>query len=220
MHKPIEDHVKLIYVKSPEYNPTSAFYIEGYIQVKSSDTAQGVRVHYSYDGSSWLISDASIFSASSDNTEIWYFRTPNTYNSGCCNFAIEYETGDNTFWDNNENNDYYLAWFSPTKILQGCSVVLDRVLRNSTCLFGNIVLKNISYEKQVKVIFSMDEWQTYEEAEAFFENEMSEELERWHFSIPVSSGNKINLAIQYVVGGATFLDNNFENDYICNPIME
>ncbi|MCX7710479.1 MAG: CBM21 domain-containing protein [Clostridia bacterium] len=202
----------LRYAKAPEYNSTSMFYIEGVaVTLKTSFFIQPI-LHYSYNKEKWHT--LSLEHQHSDNKNIfWYFKTPGTYSSNECTFFIECGVGRSLIIDNNYNNNYRLAWYSPTKILQACAVKLDRVLRSPDKLFGNITVKNLSYQKQIKIIYSPDHWTTQNEVEAFFKEPICATLENWEFSIPVAQEHSLELSISYIENGNIHLDDNFGKGY-------
>lgn len=214
MFEPTDNPFDLIYTKSPEYSSTSAYYIEGYVRLGKFGFTQSVVIHYTYDHKAWFISYATFLTATKDNHEVWYFRTPNTYSHSCCSFALCYKVDGEEYWDNNQNMNYNLKWYFPTKILKSCAIVLDKAFKNSTAFYGNILIKNLAYHKQVKVHYTFDQWETFNEVDAVHFFQFSNDLEEWTFSVLLSYSCKIIFTVYYIVDGSTYFDNNFGRDYL------
>jgi len=209
----IHNPVNLSYAKSPEYSATSAYYIEGYVLIRKLDFTKSLIIHYTYDHKTWFTSPATFLTATKDNHEVWYFKTPNTYNHSSCSFALCYKVNDKEYWDNNQSMNYSLKWYSPTKALQNCAIVLDKAFRSSDTFYGNILIKNLAYHKQIKVRYSFDEWETFTEVDAVHSCQFSNNLENWTFSAPLSFSCEIRFVVYYIVNGITYFDNNFGMDY-------
>ncbi|WP_055669071.1 carbohydrate-binding protein [Desnuesiella massiliensis] len=205
--------VKLIYARCPEYSINSAYYIDGYVTVENFGFDKNIIIHYTYDCESWLTCSASYITDAKENHEIWYFRTPSTNDHSACNFAICYKTNDKEYWDNNQNKNYKLKWYSPTKILQSCNIIIDKVFKSSTAFYGNILVKNLAYHKKVRVRYSFDNWQNSSEWDAIYSQEIVNRLELWKFYIPLTFYCEIKFNICYIVEGITYSDNNFGMNY-------
>lgn len=91
-----------------------------------------------------------------------------------------------------------------------------------TKLAGDIELENIAYTKVVKVVYSVDNGATWQEASATYVKSLGNNREHWKFSANVKSytqggdprsgynGPKttIQFALKYTVNGVTYWDNN------------
>lgn len=214
MLKLIGNPVSLIYSKSPEYSATFAYYIEGYALIEKLGFTKSLIIHYTYDHKSWFTFHATFLTATKDNHEVWYFKTPATYSHSSCSFALCYKVNDKEYWDNNLNMNYSLKWYSPTKILQNCAIVLDKAFKNSNTFYGNILIKKLAYHNQIKVCYSLDKWETSTEVDAVYSCQFSNSLENWIFSVPLSFSCEIRFIVYYIVNGTTYFDNNFGMDYL------
>lgn len=96
---------------------------------------------------------------------------------------------------------------------------------DSTILHGTILIKNICFEKIVRVRFSLDEWQTTNEVSATWESSVSESEGRWDrfgFDVDLSTirnllARRFIMAIRYSAlcqeGGGEYWDNNSGLNY-------
>lgn len=171
-------------------------------------------IRYTYDCKHWLDCEASFLLCSNDNYEVWHFKTPNTYGAKSCTFAICCKINNIEYWDNNKEMNYNLKWYFPTKILQGCCVILDNAFKHPDIFYGNILVKNIGYHKQIKVRYFMDQCKNYNEADAVYSNQLPENLEMWKFRIKGVFKGKIKFYVYFMVNGNTYYDKNFGRYYI------
>lgn len=214
MFKSSHSPINLIYARSPEYSANSIYYVEGYALIKNINFNKSIVVHYTYDNKYWHNSHAKILTITNDNHEIWYFKTPNTTTYNSCSFALFYSDDTNEYWDNNQNINYTLKWYSPTKILNNCIIILDKAIKNPTKFYGNILIKHPTYHKQVKVRYSFDNFETFQEINAAHSTQLENHLENWIFSVPISFSSNIKFIVYCIIDGITYYDNNFEKNYL------
>ncbi|GMQ58477.1 carbohydrate-binding protein [Vallitalea sediminicola] len=200
----------------------NVYYSTGIIHIKDLGTSKNVTVHYTYNGNDWFDQPAVYVETLSDGSQVWRYRTPNQSFMGCrytkcnCRFAIKYEVNGNTYWDNNNGNDYFLergkdSNYSPI-VLSKSDITLDDILSCGENKYSlNICLKNLGYDKTVKVRYTTDNWQTYNESEASYNNTNANGIENWATIIDVK--RDFEFFIGYTVNGATYWDNNFELNY-------
>ncbi|QUI23948.1 hypothetical protein HZI73_17340 [Vallitalea pronyensis] len=212
----------------------TGYYTTGYIYINNLDYNKNVIVHYTYDGMNWMDQTATYMKTLADGSEVWSYSTPHqayspahqyTYN---CQFAIKYEVNGHTYWDNNGGNDYFLQNSSTssnaTNILSKSVVKLNRAGRSSNSIYGSIILKDLGYDKVVKVRYTTDGWQTFHETDAYYQPSSETGVEVWEFNtiknsyIPWSSGGQY--VIRYIVNGVTYWDNNFGDNYSFSPTQD
>ncbi|CAO3701253.1 hypothetical protein G6F70_000354 [Rhizopus microsporus] len=82
-------------------------------------------------------------------------------------------------------------------------------------LIGHCQVVNIAYEKLVKVRYTLDNWQTYQEVHAAYKESILDSKDRFMFRIDldVNTVRHISLALQYLVNGKEYWDNNRCRDY-------
>ncbi|WP_304944439.1 carbohydrate-binding protein [Vallitalea guaymasensis] len=213
----------------------TGYYASGYIYVKNLNVNKNVIIHYTYDGYNWYDQSASYYKTLSDGSEVWSFTTSYesytpahqyTYN---CRFAIKYEVIGDTYWDNNNGNDYFLQCsstsFNSPYALSKSVVMLDRTGRSYNSIYGSIFLKNLAYDKVVKVRYTTDNWQSYHDVDASYNCNLGNNVEVWLFNtindgstIPWSCGGEY--AVSYTVNGITYWDNNFGDNYSFSPTQD
>jgi len=203
------------------------FYIEGDVAIDNIAYDKIVRLHYSQAGGAWQTVDASYVRTAPDGKEVWHFistptvgrvnGSPTSYNTHW-DFAIEYQVNGSTYWDNNSGNNYYLSFTmggtDPVPyVLKKSALILDHKYKNDISFDGQIVLKNLAFNKEVVVRYSIDDWATYSETSAGYTYSMENDLEVWTFNQAAPAGSTVKFAIRYTVNGITYWDNNFGVNY-------
>ena len=224
--------VELLYVTAStevEYGASTAYgKMSGYIQVKNIAYHKQVTVHYAvgWDGE-WQDLSASYFMPLFDDDEVWYFESEGVpYSSRLSadfRFAVKYEVGGREYWDNNHGKDYMISTgprpLYPTDLVLGSSpLALARCGYHgwNGNFSGDIVLKNLAYDKTVEIIYTTDRWQTWASGYATYFHPKSEDTELWSFTLPVGGYSyypEIEFAIRYRVDGQEYWDNNFYRNY-------
>jgi hypothetical protein len=206
------------------------FSVSGKISVESLGGSEKVYVHYTYGDGEWVDVEAVYQGKAADGRSVWNFRTkdsavPYSYYEYKCQFAIRYEVNGKVYWDNNGGADYSLYSSNMNKngnthwILGKSVLILDHASRWNNAygdITGEIILKNLAYEKNVRVIYTTDNWQTVREAYAYYKEPMTDNLEKWAFTLPdTKSCNEVQFCLAYTVNGVTYWDNNFTLNYKC-----
>lgn len=205
--------VGLIFAKAPEYSPNGVFYVEGAVLVKKPFEKKTVSLYYTYENDLWLSIQAKWIAEKNASLEIWKFKTPETLQFHSCAFAIQLLSNGTEYWDNHCGANYHLKWYSPTKILNHCAVFLDKFCQDSGNLYGNIILKNLAYEKRVLVRYTYNMWRTWEESSCVFSNTIPGNNENWTFLIPLKKDTNVRFKVIYNVNNQTYMDDNFGQDY-------
>lgn len=225
----VTDEVSLIYAKpvvdQDGYVPHEdhKVFFEGYVEVKNLAYEKNVTIHYSFDGINWQDIAAEYLAPTQGNYEAWKFKTPvisfSPSSYAKVTFAIKYEVNGNTYWDNNNGKNYVVSVGTGSEANTGFAfgsgaLALDSITRNSDSISGTIQLSNLAYEKDVKVLYTTDNWATssYVNASYLLSYNGSNNSELWEFTIPYSE-NVIEFAISYTVNGITYWDNNFSSNY-------
>jgi hypothetical protein len=93
---------------------------------------------------------------------------------------------------------------------------------DGTSIMGHVRVKNIAYAKWVVVRFTFDFWQTTSEVTGRHLESISNEFDRFVFSIKLNDllarieGKTLLLAVKYSVAGREIWDNNNRQDYRAN----
>ena len=78
----------------------------------------------------------------------------------------------------------------------------------------SVTLKNYGYEKNVKVIYTLDNWNTQGSYELEYDKTLENGNEIWDGEVPSEiKGKTIEYYISYTVNGQTYYDSNFGENY-------
>lgn len=123
----------------------------------------------------------------------------------------------------NEKGTRLLNYKSPIPMRQ----FEENILKNNVCLektycnrngvYGRIQVKNIAFEKDIKVRYTLNSWATFEDRKAkYIPGASIGNNDTFFFHIPASvssSQQKMEFAISYKVSDETYWDNNFGDNY-------
>lgn len=194
------------------------YYISGYltiyVKVNTLGSNQHVYIHKN-DGSTWSDVEGEYYATLSDGSQIWKVTTSNI--GGGIEYAIKYVVDGNTYWDNNngqnyteENklgNDPILSVTPYINIFSSQAYAGDYLI--------NVDLKNLGFVKDVKVRYTEDNWTTYQDVPLSYMYTNLDGSERWNTDLKLDENKEANFhyAISYEVNGQTYWDNNFGNNY-------
>lgn len=109
-----------------------------------------------------------------------------------------------------------------TRLARERKVVLERAqfMCSEDRLTGIIRVQNIAYEKHVVIRYTLNNWETFSDLKANWEESIWEnewpETDRFRFNIPLPSSSWsfcVQFAISYDVAGLNFWDNNKTKNY-------
>lgn len=205
-----------------------SYYAKGYIAVPFSFGTPNVTVHYTYDGVNWQDVNASLYK-DSDGHHVYLFSTSpksasfSYYYKNYVRFAIRYEKDGQVYWNNNNGQDFILQssniapnhpYYLGKNALLATNSRLNTVSSNGTNFAGNIVLKNLAYDKEVFVRYTTDHWQTYYDLPAYYVSNYNDGNEVWSYEkVFTNEVNAVEFAVCYKVNGITYWDNNFGRNY-------
>ena len=213
-----------------DVNIIESYYTTGYIYVKNIAPTKNVMVHFTYNGVNWLDTLASYEKTLSDGTEVFKYKTfENPYYSTHqieynCTFAIKYEVNGETYWDNNNGKNYFLQYstmdYNAPYVLSKSAVKLHRSKCDNFTFEGSMIVRNLSYDKEVFVRYTADNWKTYNDIPAIYSNKFDNDTEKWNFMVHTTSsgtpfpyGSHGEFAICYKANGIEYWDNNFGENY-------
>lgn len=86
---------------------------------------------------------------------------------------------------------------------------------------GYIVVKNLSFQKRITIRYTLTEWKTFSDIDAFFINSLDPFRDRFMFSIKIhkslientTESARISFAIKYEFRDRVYWDNNSGNNY-------
>ncbi|KAI8981950.1 putative phosphatase regulatory subunit-domain-containing protein [Mycotypha africana] len=103
--------------------------------------------------------------------------------------------------------------------------------KNGITLLGSVQVANLAFEKQVTVRYTTDDWATYQDVPAQYQEPIAQSANTWDrfgfkivFNKKQPHHQKLLLAVKYVVNGREFWDNNnkqnYEVDLICDVVLQ
>ena len=193
------------------FGPGEAAYngYEGYIAAKNVGSQKNVTVHYTLDGTNWSDTSAQYDKADPNDTQYdvytFYVFAP----SAPLTFAVKYQVDGQTYWDNNNGSDYHVD--SSANVVLGKSVV--KVAQFNAVSPFEIYLKNLGYQKDVRVYYTTDGWKTTQNAQSQFVSSTNN-VEVWRMPSNIPYGKNVQYYVSYVTNGVTYYDNNFGSNYI------
>jgi hypothetical protein len=176
--------------------------------------------------SGWQGVSAQFVRTAGDNQEIWEAYT----NSGFDRFAVKVEMSGQTYWDNNGGSDYAIVGtgvqlYNDVDVLQWGTPYL---YPQSSYLWIAANLRNLSYDKQVDVVYTTDHWSTVQVAPLSYgatqyygygwaSSPNDAGVEYWTGAIDVGAATpSVEYAIAYEAGDETRWDNDFGANYVVN----
>ncbi|MGC3996127.1 MAG: carbohydrate-binding protein [Anaeromyxobacter sp.] len=101
-----------------------------------------------------------------------------------------------------------LSWAAPASVMSSSGVYTSKTVS------GDVWVKNLAYQKVVRIAYTVDGWQTVQSAYATYTSTEYPGVERWSFkyAVPVST-TEVQLAVEYQVNGQSFWDNAFGSNY-------
>lgn len=204
----------------------------GDIEIENLGPTKTVSVHYTTDNINWYDTDASYVGPLNSTHEKWSFNIststfttdhPELKGMSFIKFAIQYDVNGQTYWDNNGTLDYYneFPFAGSISTILGKPNVLDSFgyVNSSGNFHGQVNVKNLAPTKVVKILYSTDNWATTQTGYATYGNSINyaDEVEFWNFNFTVS-GTNVKYKIEYSVGGSTYIDDNYGNNYTATVI--
>ena len=204
----VNPQVQLYYAQNTcPYSKSQYNGYEGRIAVKRTDGQKNVVVHYTSDGVNWqdLSSSFEKVDPNDQQYEVWKFdltipRVPLT-------FAIKYDVNGQTYWDNNDGNNYHASPEEPVVLSKSALKV------GKDCLNNILFLQNLGYEKNVTVYYTTNGWLSTQSVQSQYVKSVGNNVEAWTIPSSIPSGNNVQYYVSYTVNGTTYVDNNFGANY-------
>ncbi|MBU5317561.1 CBM21 domain-containing protein [Clostridium bornimense] len=176
-----------------------------YIKVKNLDYNKKVTVHYK-KGDEWCDNSAEFYKSLDDGYEIWKADFTNLSTTGLLNdkFCIKYEVNGQTYWDNNNGKNY---------IGELGEAEFHVFPHTEYGLPTYVVLKNLGYEKDVKIVYTNDGWKTQKSVSLEYCRTLEDGNEEWVPSEYIPSSEIGEYYAVYKVNGQTYYDSNFGLNY-------
>ena len=202
--------VQMYYLNTiPRYHNSSLH--EVYVILDSNGANKQVTLHYEDEaGATWKDLNGEFVKNLNNGTEIWKIKLED---KTCLQYAIRYDVDGVTYWDNNNNNNYTF-----TNELGAANLKLNTPSEyglNAEYYPINVTVKNLGYNKVVKVRYTQDNWATYMDKELSYSYANSDGTETWGttLNLDYNKRDQVHYAISYTVNGVTFWDNFFGDNY-------
>jgi hypothetical protein len=206
------------------------------VKVENIATVKDVAIHYQQTDGTWT--DATLITQKHFGDYDLFFENFSTFETN--QFVIRYFVNGQTFWDNNNGADY--RFDSNRRGAVGGNVILNLAIAKrgsqagggmvvtTSWIEGEIFVSNLSYNKNVGIRWTLNDWTTFEDAKATYSGAVpmyafSSGVEVWKFKTPeynLSNSNTPNFkfAVFYrnLDNDASFWDNNFNHDYTLSKV--
>lgn len=198
------------------YDDINHFYHGGYehniyIKVANLDYEKNVSVHYTFTdrNGTWYDEDAEYVTSLDSDYDI-FKATISGF--GTVQYSINYTVDGETYVDDNDG-DFY-----SNQVLGSASVCALRS-HGATLLSYRIdvAIRDYGTDKDVKVIYTTDNWATVKEASLSYSRNTEEDgVAIYYTSLNLedaTSTNDFEYAIAYTTNGVTYWDSNFGSNY-------
>lgn len=175
-----------------------------YIQIEAGSAFnKKVYVHHSTYDKGWVDTEATYVTKLDNNTEIWKASVAGI---AVDEFVIKYVGDGVTYWDNNNGNNYYACDSVNVPAVKAVPMDASSGIR--------VVVKNLAYNKTVKVRYTTDNWATYKDANLnYYASNTDGSMELWTLKLSEAQSDEFQYCISYTVNGTTYWDNNFGMNY-------
>ena len=195
-----------------------------YIKVKDTERYGRTYVHYEYaPGYAWQDVEAEKTNFQSKEGYSIYKATFSSYSN---KFALKYDFVASTLWDNNYYRD-----FTDKTLGYNENVKAERTYNYGNyngCFDVSAIVRNISYAKEVKCVWSEDNFKTIRTVNLNYKEMINDttsygsQIERWTgkvTGIKNTSNFKFYITYKTLADGKTYTDNNFNQNYNYNYII-
>lgn len=195
------------------------------ILVKNLAYEKQVSVWVEGTNGQWYALDASYQRSVGDNQEVWRA----TGGKGDLRFAIRYQVGGHTYWDNNNGADYFLTANGGALLGNDVNVLTywqGDLYRTATSMYVAVNVRNLAYDKNVNIVYTTDGWNTtqvqplsflryYGYGYGTFVSPNDYGVEFWVGYVPVpADAQRVEYAVSCDVNGQTCWDSNFGANYV------
>jgi hypothetical protein len=188
------------------------------IVVRDLDYHKKVAIHRRLPDGSWGDVAARYVGPAHDGWQLWQAQSEGHDETPWIEFVVRYEVSGRTYWDNNGGAGVnYWIKAGDRALLKGTPVLLHRArafASGRTQVDGIVQVRDIAYEKQVRVVYTEDGWATHGSVDGVYVRGPNlQSIEEWDFVIPEVSVPDLEFAVAYTAGGRTYWDNNFGSNY-------
>ena len=224
------NEVRLVSVRSNGCAPVSGCYATPFylatVEVQNLGYAKQVGVRYRSSSGSWESAPGQYLGTAAAGRELWSI----SMNAPSDSFAFYYTVNGTTYWDNNNSQNYSMALYRYDALL-GAAPLGDALgswlppqsgTSQNGAISGNLLLRNLSYAKTVRIVYTENNWATSREAYASYQATLPSGIELWQFSLPTAAviqQSQVQMAFQYTWATGSAWDNNYGRNYRLNSII-
>lgn len=209
--------IRMVSVRSNACAPVSGCFATPFfsavVEVQNLAYAKQVGVRYRNAAGQWVNQAGEYMFSTPGNREAW--RIPLDGPSSA--FAFYYTVNGVTYWDNNGGKNYSLAPYQYDGLLGDIPVGSPTgALETGGIIRGEVLVKNLAYHKQVKVVYTLNNWQTASEVPARFLKTLPSGVEMWSYEVSaanVADITQVKMAFFYDWGVGSAWDNAFGRNY-------
>lgn len=207
----------------------------GKIIVQNIAYQKQVQVHYSVNGGPWLDLSAAFDKSRPSNHEEWIFSvtlgtTPAESSHEALNvrFAVKYQVGGQTYWDNNGGKDYFVTVGhngSTNKLYETTllgrdfpvslySSIWDFAIPQNRTWRTVVQTRNFGVQQSVKIRYTLDYWKSYQDLplEKMYDFTLGTGS-YWKSTLNIPFPTVVGYAVCLTVDGVEYWDNNFGSNY-------
>lgn len=192
----------------------------GEIEVKNIAYTKQVNAWYRIGTGAWISSAAKYDAGLSNGKQAWDFVVSLGYvypMPSHIELKFSYKVNGVTYWDTNNGSNYHIGLQStqnPPSVLGTANLFMDNVNGSYGSFNGSVIVKNIAYNKQVKITYSTDGWKTKKSTLATYGWKESAKAEGWNWALNlVSPPTTFFFYVSYTVNGVTYIDSNHGRNY-------
>jgi len=226
--------VRLKYAESDNFSPGGG--LSGVnntkvtVKVQNIAFAKNVVLHYSQPDGAWAAKSLS-WQKNFGSYDL-FTRSDNSFVT--TDFVIRYSVDGQTFWDDNNGTNYKIDGSRPNTV--GGNVILNKATAHrgsqagggfvftTSWVEGEILVKNLSFNKRVGIRLTTNRWNTFQDTEATFNGNVPvavgmSQVEAWKFKTPELNLDQSDPDFMFAIfynnldTGQWFWDNNFGLDY-------
>ncbi len=215
--------VKLIKVSEEKTLGSFSRYFE--VEISNLSSNKLVTIYHKMRNNTWQDFGLQFSRYASNGNEIWVGTFQEPFEGYADKFAVKYTVNGITYWDNNGGNNYTFLQSETPAVLFGNNI---NVLKTNDVEFFSIGgastifqvkadVRNIAYQKEVKVIYTTDNWATNQTFYLGYNLTpyANTNFENWTgFTELSSTVNRVEFAIVYKVNGVEYWDNNYGKNYV------
>lgn len=215
--------------------------VEAHVENLAYD--KSITLHFEQEDGNWSDLPLAFRGEISPGVENWTYEITRTisgpYSSNeplDLNFVLKYDVNGQTYWDNNNGSNYWLAAGSGELTTQ--PIVIDTTYARAPIDYSygdevthvrgyfnaSFVLQNYDYSKTVEIHYTYDNWQTTHIGYATYQPTVmkgyswvrypnANNVEIWSFNTrgdeaQNENATEVKFAVKYTVDGATYWNNN------------